>query len=95
MSSLSQSLIHAGDAYDVVRMLRPQWLRLRGTGSFRAEPPLWVYVDGLRAGTVSALREVPVALVMRMEFVDGVSATQRWGLDHGNGAIVILTQRTP
>lgn len=90
-----ESLSGAGDAYDVVRLLRPQWLRQRGTTSFGAEPPLWVYVDGLRLGTVSALRELPVALLVRLEYLDGVTATQRWGLDHGNGAIVVTTQRTP
>jgi hypothetical protein len=81
------------DAYALVQALRPQWLRVRGASSVRGgSGQVQVYLDGSHMGGVSFLRQIATQSVGRIEYMDGLEATQRWGLDHGSGAIVVHTR---
>ncbi|HEX6132441.1 MAG TPA: hypothetical protein VFZ24_00575 [Longimicrobiales bacterium] len=81
------------DVYALVQALRPQWLRVRGAGSVSGgSGQIQVYLDGSHMGGVNTLRQISVQSVGRVEYLDGLDATQRWGLDHGNGAIVVTTR---
>lgn len=81
------------DAYSLVQALRPQWLRVRGAASVRGgSTQVQVYLDGSHMGGVSFLRQIATQSVGRIEYLDGIEATQRWGLDHGSGAIVVQTR---
>ena len=76
-----------------MQSLRPNWLRTRGPQSIYRDGQIVVYQDNVRVGGPEALRVIPATDVLSMRFFDGPSATQRWGLDHGHGAIQVLTRR--
>ncbi len=84
------------NAYDVIRRLRPSFLRTRGVstmGSSR-EPALVVYVDMVKVnGSGGAnLRAISAAQIGSIEYLNGIDATTRFGTDHGAGAILISTR---
>ncbi len=82
-------------AYDVVRNRRPQWLQTRGINTVRqaaGEQGIVVYMDNARLGGVDALRRVGLASVQYIQFYSAPEATQRWGANHLNGAILVSTR---
>ena len=80
------------DAYHVVESLRPHWLRTRGATSFAKRETVKVYLDGSLLGGPDQLRQVTTSSIASIRFLDAIEATQRWGLDHGQGAIVVSTR---
>lgn len=79
-----------------LRRVRPAWLRSRGSNSFTAAGAMYpvVYIDNIRRqGGLSALFQVPLSEVRRMEFIGPGDATTRWGTGHQSGVILILTGR--
>lgn len=80
----------AATAWDAVRRLRPNWLRVRDLSRSNVRP---VLVDGNRHGDTSALREIQVHLVQEIRFFDPNDATLRYGPQYGNGVIVVTTRR--
>lgn len=83
------------DAFEVVRALRPEFLRTRGVSSFRATDPVeaQVYVDGVRFGNPDGLRRVPREVLREIRYIDAREATTRFGTGHGAGAILVATKR--
>ena len=81
------------NAYEAIRQARPNWLRTRGTNSIYANNPIMVYVDGTRSGGVESLQAIPVMAIERMRFYDATEAQSRFGLNHTNGAIEVITRR--
>lgn len=88
-------------AYDVVERLRPQWLHVRAARSLNGGGPevsgpgavsVVVYVDGVRAGDLSALRDIPASSVDNMKFLDASEATNEHGTGHLYGAIEVRTR---
>lgn len=77
------------DALSAVSTLRPQWLRQRGSAS----ESIKVYVDNSLVGGTDYLRQITTSSVESMRYMDGLEATQRWGLGHGTGAILVFTVR--
>ena len=51
-----------------------------------------VYLDDAKMGGVDALREIPVASIVMVRFLDARAATFRFGSGHDHGAIVVLTR---
>jgi hypothetical protein len=84
---------HYGNAYELIRAQRPQWLRVRGGVGFSGPAELVVYVDNIRFGEVDSLQTVTTSDVEFMERVDANTATQRWGTGHAGGVIYIQTRR--
>jgi hypothetical protein len=81
------------NAYDLVRNLRPQWLRVRGRDTITGDPGgVQVVLDDVRIGGVEALRTMPVSGVTYLQWLDGITASQRWGTGFGNGAIFVSTR---
>ena len=80
------------NAFDIVQALRPNWLRLHGATSFNRNEFVRVYLDDSLLGNPEQLRSISVRSIASMRYLDGVAATQRWGLDHGQGAIVVSTR---
>ena len=99
---------NASTAQDLVRRLRPEWLRTRGTGTFSRteEEGILVYVDGTRAGMVempsaaggggytgrSALESIPASGIVRIRYYNATEATQKYGTGHVHGAIEVTTR---
>lgn len=83
------------DAFEVVRALRPEFLRTRGSSSFRVTEPVeaQVYVDGVRTGDPASLRRLPRDVVREIRYIDAREATTRYGTGHGAGAILVATKR--
>ncbi|MGD8360688.1 MAG: hypothetical protein PVJ04_04600 [Gemmatimonadota bacterium] len=81
------------DAFSVVQALRPHWLSTRGTSSINQPQFIKVYLDNNLLGGTESLRTIPVNTIARMEYLDGLEASNRWGLDHGLGAIMVTTRR--
>ncbi len=82
----------ARNAYDLIRNIRPGWLRPRARVTLSGATPVAVYLDGVRTGGPEALYEVQTQQISAANFLDGPSATQRFGTDHGGGAILITTR---
>jgi hypothetical protein len=106
ISEAEVSASAASNAYDLVQNLRPRWLSTRGQQTLgtvsRSSPTgpvaemartsLIVYVDGARMGTVDHLRSVSTRDIRTLERLNAGQATQRFGGDHPNGAILITTR---
>ncbi len=82
---------HTSDAFEAIRILRPNWLRKRGAMSVMQETDIQVYLDNVQIGGVDALRSIPANSVGSLQFLDASSATQRWGTGHVHGAILVTT----
>ena len=81
------------NVYDVVESLRSNWLRTRGPTSLQGpNAEVQVYLDDNRIGGVENLRAISIAPVRYIRWIDGISATGRWGLDHGAGVIFVSTR---
>jgi hypothetical protein len=84
----------AQNAYDVIKVLRPQWLSVRGpTTIVQQEISVMVYRDGSKMGTVDELYSMPADQIKEMRFLSPGDATLRYGTDHPRGAIEIDTKR--
>lgn len=81
------------DAYTAVQTLRPQWLTKRGTSSINLTETIKVYLDGNLMGGPEFLRQITTNSISSIRHMDGLEATQRYGLDHGVGAILVFTRR--
>jgi hypothetical protein len=80
------------DMYTAVQSLRPEWLRVQGATSFMGQEQIVVYLDGNRMGGVDSMRQLPAHTIASARFLSGMDAAQRWGLDHGAGAILLFTR---
>jgi Flp pilus assembly protein TadD len=84
----------ARDAYHAVQLLRPDWLRSRGSVSTRDTRPatVTVYVDGQRYGGASSLEQFRMGSFKEMRYYSGSEATSRWGTGHAGGVIYLTTR---
>ena len=85
------SMTSSTNAYDLIRSLRPQWLRGRGQKSIynpSASYPV-VYVNGVRHGTPETLGGISTTNISLVKFLNANEATILYGLDHASGAILI------
>lgn len=83
----------ASTAYHALEMLRPTFLRARGSQTFQGSYPPVVYLDGQRWGEIESLRSIPagdVALVRRLSAAD---AQSKFGMDNFGGVLEITTKR--
>lgn len=79
------------NVFQAVEALRSNWLRAKGTDSFTAPTQVQVYVDNNQLGGVETLRGIPTSQVTYVRYYDGVTASGRWGLGHGQGVIYVST----
>lgn len=79
--------------FDVVRALRPAWLRSRGPTTLlrQNEGALVVYVDGVRFGDMDSLRQLTPRSVRSARFYHPTDAQARFGPGHLQGAIEVTT----
>ena len=85
------------NAMEAVEALHSNWLNERavslGVGGIDGVPKKWVYMDSVKLGGIDQLSSVPVTNIILIRYYDGNAATQRFGIDHGQGVIQIVTQR--
>ena len=91
-AEISQS--SARDAYHAVQLLRPDWLRTRGSVSMRDPTPAVVvaYVDGQRYGGASSLEQFRIGSFKELRYYNSSEATSRWGTGHSGGVIYLTTR---
>lgn len=88
------STVSANNALDAVRLLRPEWLRPRGSRASNIMPG--VIVDNTpvgEVGDVSYLRTIPLTNIHEIRFLSASDATTRWGTGYVGGAIQVITRR--
>lgn len=79
-------------AFDAIEALRSNWLKTRGPDSFQAPSQVRVYLDNVSLGDTATLRTISINTIVYIRYFDGISATARWGLDHGAGVIYVSTR---
>jgi hypothetical protein len=80
------------NAYEAVEALRPIWMQPRGANTLlTAQAQVVVYLNDTRLGGVDTLKQVTTPAVVAIRHFDGRAATARWGLDHGQGVILVTT----
>lgn len=83
------------NAYDVIRQIRPQWLRARPSSSFlnpAANLP-YVFVDERRFGPIDSLYQLRSANIERIELMNARDATTLYGAGFPGGIIQVYTKR--
>ena len=76
---------------DAIKQLRPRFLQRRGQSSLNSVEGtlVVVYIDDARAGSPDILRTIHPTEVREVQHLDGPSASARYGLNHGGGAILV------
>jgi hypothetical protein len=81
----------------LLRELRPQWLRSRGVDVLQPSrdaakaPGVRVYLNGELLGGLETLDEVSIDAVTGIQFFDATAAVLRWGAGNDDGAILLTT----
>lgn len=81
------------NAYEVVRALKPQWLRARRSPSMGSGPvePV-VFLDGRRYGPLDTLRDFRLLDVQEIRYLSPPDATTRYGTGYDGGIINVRTR---
>jgi hypothetical protein len=80
----------AQTAWDIVKRLRPTWFNVHGGSITLAVPDVQVYLNELRQGDTQTLRDIPRSGIREIRHLRGPDATQRFGMGHDNGAILVF-----
>src|SRR5262249_26331806 len=83
---------HFNNVYEAVEALRNNWLRTKSTDSFYTPSQLWAYLDETKLGGVETLKALAIGPVVYIKYLDGPTASARWGVDHSQGVILVSTR---
>lgn len=88
------SALNVATAFDVVRQLRPEFLRSRGTMSMRQADSEYaiVYMNGMRLGGPEQLHQIRATDVQAIRYISAADATTRWGTGHTGGVIEVIVK---
>jgi hypothetical protein len=88
------SASHESNAFDLIRSLRPLFLKSRGRSSINSSSNEYatVYVDGQQFGDLSTLRSIASAQIRAIRYYSASDAMTKFGMQAGGGAIEILTK---
>lgn len=78
-------------AYEAVEALHAPWLVTRPDG-LAAQREVLVYLDNTRLGGIETLRQITAAQILRITWIDAGTAINRWGVDHSQGVIMVITR---
>jgi hypothetical protein len=85
-----------GTAYDVVRSLRPRWLKSRdmflegGNNDLIKSEGAHVYLNDVDQGNLDYLKTIPTELVAELRWISANEAGARFGPANGPGIVVTL-----
>jgi hypothetical protein len=82
----------ATNALELIQNSRPGWLRKHGTVSFRMDGEILVYLDEVRLGGIDTLQSLALPGIHSIRFLDAVTASARFGLNHPHGAIQVRSR---
>ena len=85
----------ASNAYELIQVARPSWLRGRGPTGFRDPQPTLplVYLEDISYGSLESLRGFSTQGIAEIRFIDPPTATMRFGTGHTGGIIQIIPRR--
>jgi hypothetical protein len=85
---------HQPTLYDVVRALRPNWLR-NAPSAVRSDVDagISVYLDTQRAGSIDVLRQMPSSSATSLRFYTASEAQSQFGLGNLHGVIQVVSSR--
>lgn len=98
IEEIEQIRADATDAYDIVKRLRPQFLRSRGANSFgnaaggRSAAVPKLVVDGAPVGDITLLSQIPAITVREIRYLNGGDATTQYGTGYDGGAVLVFTR---
>lgn len=77
----------------IVQRLRPRWLRARSQGTVTNPEPAFaqVYVDNTHVGDIDSLYRISATQIDRIEYLDALDATTRYGTGYAGGLIIVRT----
>lgn len=78
------------DLLDYVRSERPMWMHQRGPQN--ATGGITVFLNGARLGGIDELATLPTAIVREVRHYRGSDAVLRFGPDHADGVIAVITE---
>jgi hypothetical protein len=87
---------HGATAYEVIQVLRPNFLSYRGETSFlrsRSRPYPTVYVDGQELGPIASLTTISGTEIGTIRLYRSWEATTIFGTGKMGGVIAITTRR--
>lgn len=87
---------NAGNAFEVIRKLRANFLTYRGETSLtvsRSTPYPTVYLDGREFGPIESLRTIPASQISLIRLFRSWEATTRYGTGNLGGVIAISTRQ--
>jgi hypothetical protein len=98
-SEIQTVLSRTETAADIVAVLRPSMLTPRhggnaysaSAGPLPTDRPIRVYVDYVNRGGLEVLSTIPAGVVVEVRRLNAVDATTRFGSNHLNGAIIVIT----
>lgn len=85
---------HQPTLYDVVRALRPNWLRTTPTAvRSDADAGIAVFLDNQRTGSIDMLQQMPSSTATSLHFYSASEAQSRFGLGNLHGVIQVVSTR--
>lgn len=79
-------------ALEAVESLRRTWLVERPDG-LTTQREVQVYLDNSRLGGIQALRQISTNDIESIRYIDAATAINRWGVDHSQGVIMVVTRK--
>jgi hypothetical protein len=85
---------HESNVYDLIRSLRPMYLKSRGRSSINGSGSDYasVFMDGQLYGDISTLRNLVPSQIHEIRYYSATDAMTRFGMQAGGGAIDIHTK---
>ncbi len=80
----------AGNAYQAVFLLRPDWFRPRGQSLLNPVIMPVVFVDNMRHGPMESLAQIRIGDVEEIHYFSPSAATTKWGTGVMGGAIEVV-----
>jgi hypothetical protein len=93
ISSAEIAPLRNRSAYDVIKRLRPEYLKMRGPTTVMnpAEFEIGVYVDNMLLGGIGELRDIPAGDVYEIRYLSAMNGATRHPAQHPSGVIEITT----
>ena len=91
--------LQASNLYEVVQLIRPEWLAIRNTNATEPRPTapvmssdneIHVYLDRERLGSVNVLRTMSVLTAGYLKFYNPAQAQTRFGSGNTSGVIQVI-----
>ena len=86
--------VTAANLFEAIRALRPEWLSRRNPTTIltQGDYPIVVYMDRMRFGDVSSLRQLSVTMPLSVRFLSPSEAEGEFGVGNISGAIQVRTR---